>query len=79
LIHRVVPAGAVLDEARALAARIAALPRPAVRGTKRALNAHITQWAAPVLDDALAAESACFDTDEHRRAVDALLRRTGAT
>jgi enoyl-CoA hydratase len=74
LIHRVVPAGEVLPEAIVLGHRLSALPRAAVQGTKQALNLHVQQAAAATLEYALAAESACFDTPEHRRAVDELHR-----
>jgi enoyl-CoA hydratase len=74
LIHRVVPAPNVLPEAMALGHRLSALPRAAVQGTKRALSLHVGQAAAATLPFALAAESACFDTPEHRRAVDELHR-----
>jgi enoyl-CoA hydratase/carnithine racemase len=73
LIHQVTPHNEVLQDAVALADRLAALPRPAVHGTKQALNLHVTHAASQVFDQALAAEDACFDTEDHHRVVDALV------
>ncbi|SHK03175.1 enoyl-CoA hydratase [Pseudonocardia thermophila] len=60
LANRVVPAAELLAEAHALAAEIAAQPRQAVRDTKRALNIHLGNAVAAVMDFAFAAESHSF-------------------
>jgi enoyl-CoA hydratase len=66
LANRAVPASEVLDEALRLADRLAELPPHAVAQTRRLLNLHIHRAAATVLDESARAESACFDTEEHR-------------
>lgn len=66
LANRVVPAAGVLSEAVALANRLAAQPRQAVRDTKRALNMHIERAANGILSFALAAESESFTTEDLR-------------
>jgi enoyl-CoA hydratase len=67
LANRVVPADDLMDEARAVAARLAAQPVQAVRDTKRALNKHLQAAADLVLDFALAAEGESFASDDVRR------------
>jgi len=74
LANRAVPAPDVLDEALRLAARLAALPPEAVRQARRLLNSHIDR-AAVVLEDCARAESACFDTEEHRVLLERLTAR----
>jgi enoyl-CoA hydratase len=66
LVHRVVPADELLAEAHGYAARIAALPRAAVRDIKRALNVCVATAAAATFETALHAESSSFDTIEHQ-------------
>ena len=56
LANRVVPRDKLLDEAMELARRLAALPAAALRGTKRAVNLHLEQAMATVMETALAAE-----------------------
>ena len=51
--------------------QLAALPAQAVREARRLLNSHIER-AAPVLSECARAESECFETDEHRAALDRL-------
>jgi enoyl-CoA hydratase len=67
LVHRVVPAGALLAEAHRFAERVAALPAAAVRDTKRALNLHLIHAAATTFEVASEAEARSFDRVEHRR------------
>jgi len=64
---------AALDVAR----RLADLPAHAAREARRLLNFHIER-AAPVLSECARAESDCFDTDEHRAALDRLSARLAA-
>ena len=77
LVNRVVPTEETVAAALDLARRLAALPPHAVREARRLLNFHIEQ-AAPVLSECARAESACFETDEHRAALDRLSVRLAA-
>lgn len=71
LANRVVTAAKLLDEAIALAERLAALPVAAVRATKSALNAQLlAQWAS--VSAALAGEYQAMLSAEHRRRLDEL-------
>ena len=76
LANRVVPDADLMDEAVALAERIAAKPPHAVQSTKRALNMHVKRAVAGVLEYALQEEFASFDTPEHREIVRAFLARS---
>jgi len=71
LANRVVPTEETVAAALDLARRLAALPPHAVREARRLLNSHIER-AAPVLSECARAESECFETDEHRAALDGL-------
>jgi enoyl-CoA hydratase len=77
LVNRVVPTEDTLTAALDLARRLAALPSHAVRETRSLLNSHIER-AAPVLAECARAESECFETDEHRAALDRLCVRLAA-
>jgi hypothetical protein len=66
----------VLSAALAAARRIAALPRQAVEGTKRALNLHLERAVLATIDFAMAAETESFDTPELRANLARFLRRT---
>jgi enoyl-CoA hydratase len=66
LANRVVPAASLLDEATALAQRIAAQPPQAVRDTKNTLNQHLRAAMVTALGMGLAAESQSHDTAEYR-------------
>jgi enoyl-CoA hydratase len=77
LANRAVPACDVLEEALSLANRLAALPARAVREARRLLNSHIDR-AAVILPDCARAESACFDTQEHRLLLERLSARVAA-
>jgi enoyl-CoA hydratase len=65
----------VLPAARALAARIAALPPLAVQGTKRALNAVTQQRAVEVVELAFAHEETTLASDDLLEAIDAFSER----
>ena len=67
LANRVVPKDQLMDEALALAERLADKPQQALRDTKRALNMHLQHAADLVLSFALAAETESFGTDDVRR------------
>jgi enoyl-CoA hydratase len=77
LVNRVVPTEETVAAALDLARRLAALPPHAVREARRLLNSHIER-AAPVLSECARAESGCFETDEHRAALDRLSVRLAA-
>lgn len=64
LANRLAPRDDVLPAALALAERLAAQPRQAVRDTKRALNLHVREAADLVLAFALAAEGESFTNDD---------------
>jgi enoyl-CoA hydratase len=65
----------VLDAARQLAARIAALPPLAVQGTKRALNQIFRNRADAVFEQALQAEMDNFTNDDVAEAIAAIKAR----
>jgi enoyl-CoA hydratase len=69
LANRVVPDDQVLDEAMALAHRLAARPQQALQDTKRALNLHMQQAIALVSPFALAAEEYSLAGTDVRDAV----------
>jgi enoyl-CoA hydratase len=73
-----VPDAKLLDEARRLAAKLAAQPPHAVQTTKRALNMHVKRAVAGVLEYALAEEFVSFDTPEHQTLIRAFLERSQA-
>jgi enoyl-CoA hydratase len=75
LANRVVPDAELKTEALALAHRLAALPAQAVQDTKRTLNLHAQRAITGILEYGIAAETACFTTDEHRAAIDRFLER----
>ncbi|MGV2581099.1 UNVERIFIED_CONTAM: enoyl-CoA hydratase/isomerase family protein [Mycobacterium avium subsp. hominissuis] len=78
LANRVVPDADLLDQALAVAQRIAKLPPQAVQSTKRALNMHIKRAIAGVLEYALSEEYDSFETAEHQALVNRFLERSAA-
>lgn len=64
LANRVVPAASLLEEAVALAHKLAAQPAQALQETKRALNLFLQEAALRVLPYALSAESESFSSPE---------------
>lgn len=66
---------AVLPEAEAIAARIAALPPIAVQGTKRAFNAIARNWFGSAIDVAVATQAQALTSDDLREALDALAEK----
>jgi enoyl-CoA hydratase len=75
LANRVVPGDKLLDEAMDLARRLAALPAGALRGTKRAVNLHLEQAMAAVMEPALAAERDSMRSPEHSAIVAKLIAK----
>lgn len=67
LASRTVAPDALLAEAMQLAERMAALPAPAVQGTKRVLNMHLARALSGPLQAGFAEELASMESDEHRR------------
>jgi enoyl-CoA hydratase len=59
--NRVVPTGTSVDEALALAERIAKLPPQSVRETKKLLNSALQHAMSTLLDPAIATETESFD------------------
>lgn len=76
LANRVVSGQDVADAAKEYAHRLARLPARALQDTKRAVNLHLEQALATVLNFALAAESECFTREEHREQVARFLERS---
>lgn len=75
LVSRVVPDDQLMDEARALAGRIAVNPPHAVRMTKRLLREGRTASLAAILEASAAAQALCHATADHHEAVDAFLEK----
>lgn len=69
LANKVIPDDELLDEAMALAERLAGQPPQAMQETKRALNLHLQAAIAMVAPFALAAEAESFGTDELRATI----------
>jgi enoyl-CoA hydratase len=76
LASRTVAPGALLDEARRLAERLAAQPPEALRATKRIVNMHLTQALAGPLQAGFAAEVATMQSEDHRQRLLALGKRS---
>jgi enoyl-CoA hydratase len=75
LATRAVPADRLLTEAMELAARLAHLPAQALRATKRAVNLHLEQAMASVMEEALAAERVSMSSPDHIAIVDKIISR----
>jgi len=73
LISRVVPADQLMTEARALAARIAANPGPALRMAKRLIREGQHMRLDSLLELSAAFQALAHHTPEHDRAIDAFL------
>ena len=77
LANRMVPGDKLLDEAMDLAGWLAALPAVALRGTKRAVNLHLEQAMATVMEAGLAAERDSMRSPEHAEIVAKLIAKSG--
>ena len=75
LVNRVVPAAAVLDEAQALAARLAVAAPLALALTKRALNRSLDATLEGQLDDEAALQGVAGRSADHREGVAAFLEK----
>lgn len=71
LVNKVLPAADVLPAAQALAERLAAGSRPAIRSTKLSVNKLVRDAVSLVLDASLALEKECFSTPFHKQAIEA--------
>lgn len=78
LVGEAAPRDEVLDRALSLARRIAALPGPAVRGTKRSTIRHVAQAVFHSLELSLEKERTSLSSAEHREAVAAFLAKQRA-
>jgi enoyl-CoA hydratase len=72
--NRVVPDGESVEQATALAHRLAKQPAQALQDTKRAINKHLERSITEILDFALEAESVSSASAEHRAIVDRMRR-----
>ncbi|MFD3312724.1 enoyl-CoA hydratase/isomerase family protein [Streptomyces sp. NPDC058694] len=77
IANRVVPKDKLLDEAMDLAMRVAALPARALRETKRAVNLHLEQAMATVLEPALLAERDSMHDPDHIAVVEKIIASRG--
>jgi len=75
LANFAVPAASLLDEAKALAVRLAAKPQQAIEDTKRAVNLHIQQATLMVSPFACAAEQESFSTEDVKATIDSFTSR----
>jgi enoyl-CoA hydratase/carnithine racemase len=75
LVSRVVPGETLMEEAMALASRIAANPPHAVRMTKRLLRQAQTDSLSGILEASAAAQALCHGTEDHAEAVAAFLEK----
>ncbi len=71
LVNFVVPDGTVVDEALALASRLAAGPGVAISASKMAINNWMRSVSSTVLPLSLALEGASMRSSDHREAVKA--------
>jgi enoyl-CoA hydratase len=78
LASRVVAPDALLDEALALALRLAGIPAAALQATKRALNAYLDQQLDHSFAAALSGELDSMHSEEHRSAVAAARSKAAA-
>jgi enoyl-CoA hydratase len=78
LATRVVPAGELMNEALALAERIAKQPRRALQDTKRALNVHLARALAAAAPTGMSGERMSMGSTEHGEILDALLAKRRA-
>lgn len=75
LVSRVVPDDRLMDEARAIAARIAANPPHAVRMTKRLLREGYRATLANILEMSAAMQALGHATADHEEAVGAMIEK----
>ena len=79
LVNFVVDDGTVVDEALALAARLAAGPGMAISASKVAVNSYMRMISNLVLPLSLAMEGRTMSSEDHREAVRAFQEKRSAT
>jgi enoyl-CoA hydratase len=79
LVNRVVPADQLVQQAQAMAERLAKGSRIAIRSTKASLNKHVRDAVNLVLDTSLAFEKECFSDRFHKEAIRAFAVRGART
>ena len=79
LVSRVVAPEALMDEARALAAQIAANPPHAVRMTKRLIRESRLSSLTAILEASASAQALCHTTRDHAEAVEAFFDKRTPT
>jgi 2-(1,2-epoxy-1,2-dihydrophenyl)acetyl-CoA isomerase len=75
MIYRVVPAASLMDEARALAERLAGMPTRGLGLTKRALNAALANDLAAQLEVEAELQGEAGRTEDYREGVGAFLEK----
>lgn len=75
LVSRVVPAADLMEEARALAARIAAQPPDVLRMTKRLLREGMAAGFDTIMELSATVQALAHQTEDHREALDAFLNK----
>jgi enoyl-CoA hydratase/carnithine racemase len=73
--NRGVPGDELLAEARALASKLEAQPRGALRATKKVLNMNLASSAPQILETTLHAQLTATLSDEHHEPAQAFLDR----
>jgi len=78
LVNHVVDDGQLMDEATAMARRLAGGAQMAIRATKASLNKILRDTVNLNLDTSLALEKECFSSSEHRERIQAFLEKRSA-
>jgi enoyl-CoA hydratase len=79
LVNHVVPAESLMDEAMAMAHRLASGPAVAIRFNKRLVNKELEMRVSQLYDLSVAFEAISIETADHREAIDAYLHKRPAT
>jgi enoyl-CoA hydratase len=79
MIHKAVPADQLLDEATAVARRLADGPTLALKWTKKAVNQVLRERLDLILEIGLALEGATFLSDDFREASSAFIEKRKPT
>lgn len=75
LVSRVVPDARLMEEARALAAKVCALPPDVVRMTKRLMREGMTNSFDAILEMSATMQALAHETEDHREALDAFFEK----
>ena len=78
LVNHVVPAESLMDDALAMARRLAEGPAVAIRFNKRLVNKDLEMRVAQLYDLSVAFEAISIETADHREALDAFLNKRNA-